>query len=224
LAARRVDRLDAASSKCSNPAFAVRCDVRDEQSCANAVEQAAAAMGGLDSLVYASGAMRFAELGQASLADWHTVLHTNLVGAGLITRFALPHLDAAAGRAVYLSSTTAGLSPPLRGFSLYTISKLGLEQMVRCLQHENTRVDFTAIVLGPTATDFATDVLPDITEPVMSEWSASGYFSGDLLEAQVPASVILDVLAGSGRIEAITIAPSPARTKIRRVPRAGVAG
>src|SRR5205807_492252 len=69
LAARRVDRLDAASSKCSNPAFAVRCDVRDEQSCANAVEQAVAAMGGLDSLVYASGAMRFAELGQASLAD-----------------------------------------------------------------------------------------------------------------------------------------------------------
>jgi NAD(P)-dependent dehydrogenase (short-subunit alcohol dehydrogenase family) len=181
-------------------------------------------MGGLDRLVYASGATRFTELSQASMADWQAVLHTNVVGAGLITRFALPHLEASAGRAVYISSTTAGLFPPLRGFALYTISKLGLEQMVKCLQLENPRVDFTTVAVGPTATEFVSDVSPEAQGPFMSEWFARGYFNGDLLEPQVPASVIVDILAGPGRVETITIAPSPTRTKIRLVPTTGVTG
>jgi hypothetical protein len=53
-------------------------------------------------------------MGTGRLDGQHLLVVTNLLGAGLITRFALPHLEATAGRAVYISSTTAGLFPPLR--------------------------------------------------------------------------------------------------------------
>lgn len=55
LLARRRDRLVDAAKEAGPDALAVACDVTDESSCRAAVEEAAAGLGGIDALVYATG-------------------------------------------------------------------------------------------------------------------------------------------------------------------------
>jgi hypothetical protein len=88
------------------------------------------------------------------------------------------------------------------------------------LQIENPGVDFTALVVGPTATKFGSDLPVEGRQQFMDEWLTNGYFTGDLLDPQVHASVVVDLLSGPGRIETMTVAPSPARTTARIVPSA----
>ncbi len=120
-AGRRRELLDDAARKAGAGALAVRCDVTVESEVAGAVDAAAAAFGGLDSVIYATAVDPLIRLADVDAATWIHLLATNVVGASLITRAALAHLRQVRGRVLYISATSVGrplpgmgLTPPAR--------------------------------------------------------------------------------------------------------------
>lgn len=97
LPARRRDRLVDAAKEARPDTLAVACDVTDESSCRAAVEEAAAGLGGIDALVYATGIGPLAPVETLDADAWRHVMDTNVIGAALVTSAALPHLTKSGG-------------------------------------------------------------------------------------------------------------------------------
>ncbi|MGA7157522.1 MAG: SDR family NAD(P)-dependent oxidoreductase [Acidobacteriaceae bacterium] len=91
-------------------ALALQCDIRDEGSVRDAVEAAAAQMGGLDLLVNNAGAFETVALEKISVAEWDAMFEVNTRGPFLVAKAAHPHLKAARGRVVNIGSL-GGLHP-----------------------------------------------------------------------------------------------------------------
>jgi NAD(P)-dependent dehydrogenase (short-subunit alcohol dehydrogenase family) len=208
LAARSVDLLESVAGECTGPAIPLECDVRDETAVRRTVEIAREAFDGLDCVVYSTGITRLGKLADASMMDWSDVLQTNLVGAALTTRFAMAPLSESHGLMVYVSSWTTSLNPPWRGNGLYTTSKAALDHMARCWQVEHPDVDITVLAAGPTAgTELLREVPREIREEFIPEWLTNGAFT-HALDPDDLAAVIVELIAGSARVESMTVTPT----------------
>jgi NAD(P)-dependent dehydrogenase (short-subunit alcohol dehydrogenase family) len=205
LAGRSTDLLSAAAAQYPDRTAAIGCDVRDPDECTAAIGKAAEALGGLDALVYATGVTRFGEMAETTADDWRALFETNVIGAALVTSAALPHLAAAAGNAIYLSSHSASQQPPWTGIGPYICSKAALERMVQCWQHENPQVAFTTIAVGPTVSSVR-ERQPDGAR-FGAEWMRRGLFSGRQLDGEEHAAMVGHILASPARIETVTIVP-----------------
>ncbi|MFJ1603980.1 SDR family oxidoreductase [Streptomyces sp. NPDC088253] len=102
----------------------------DESSCRAAVEEAAAGLGGIDALVYATGIGPLAPVERLDADAWRRAMDTNVIGAALVTSAVLPHLTKSGGVAAYLSSIGGSLTPSWPGFAAYHVSKAALEKLV----------------------------------------------------------------------------------------------
>jgi NAD(P)-dependent dehydrogenase (short-subunit alcohol dehydrogenase family) len=77
--ARREDRITDAAAEAGNDAVAITCDVTDEKSCQAAIDAAADALGGIDSLVYTPAIGPLAKIHDVSADTWRSVFDTNVV-------------------------------------------------------------------------------------------------------------------------------------------------
>jgi NAD(P)-dependent dehydrogenase (short-subunit alcohol dehydrogenase family) len=77
LLARRKVLLDDAVEEAGNGAFAVRCDVTDERSCRDAIEEAARHLGGIDAVVYSTGVGHLRRIEEVDAAMWQQTFQTN---------------------------------------------------------------------------------------------------------------------------------------------------
>ncbi|MEE3330809.1 MAG: SDR family oxidoreductase [Myxococcota bacterium] len=210
-AARRLDRLEEAAAEAGGDCIAVRCDVRDEVSCDAAVAQAADSLGGIDAIVYAPGISTFCPIENIDASMWRAVLETNLVGASLIARAAIPHLEASdadvGGKAVFLSSIVIDDSPPRPEQATYVVSKVALETLIRAWQGEHRRVGFTTIAIGDSLSEFA--VGQDISEVgrIVQNWSEQGYMYGRIMAAESVAAQVVNALASPETVRRIAITP-----------------
>jgi NAD(P)-dependent dehydrogenase (short-subunit alcohol dehydrogenase family) len=168
-AARRADRLD------ELPVETVVCDVRRADDCATVVAAAASRLGGLDAVVYAAGVSPLVAVADADADVWHDVLHTNVVGAALVVRAALPHLIASSGRAVFLSSDS--VPRPYPGLVAYAASKAALNTLVAGWRVECPEVSFTRVAVGPTVTGFADGWSPERAAGYFARWEEEAYLS-----------------------------------------------
>ena len=162
-AARRTELLEDAVDAAGGSSFAVACDVRREEQCAGAVEEAVERFGGLDAVVYAAGKSPLVRFADADGDTWRDVMETNVVGAALVSRAALPHLEASSGRLLLLGSS--GIVRPLPGLIAYTTSKAAVHQFARSLRNENPWLRVTNFVVGPTITEFSAGWDPDLAGP-----------------------------------------------------------
>jgi NAD(P)-dependent dehydrogenase (short-subunit alcohol dehydrogenase family) len=112
-------------------AFAVPADVGDEEQVTAAVAAAVERFGGIDVLVNNAGVGDSAPLGEETLEGWEATLRTNLTGAFLVTKHALPHLLEGRGSVVNVSSINGLVAGP--GWTSYCVSKAGLIMLARCL-------------------------------------------------------------------------------------------
>ena len=112
-------------------AHAVAADVGDPEAGAAAVAEAAERFGGIDVLVNNAGVGDSARLGDETLESWEATLRTNLTGAFLMTRHALPHLLERRGSVVNVSSINGLVAGP--GWTSYCVSKAGVIMLARCL-------------------------------------------------------------------------------------------
>lgn len=115
----------------------VTCDISDEAAVTELVAGIAAQEKRLDALVCNAGISIGKPLSELSLAEWSSVLATNLTSTFLLVRAARNLLKAASGAVVTIASTRAHMSEP--DTEAYAASKGGLVALTHAL----------AISLGP---------------------------------------------------------------------------
>ena len=122
-----VDALQTSGAR----ARAWQVDVSDEGAVASLIGDVVAHFGRLDILVNNAGTNIRKPVQQLSLAEWHTVMDTNLTSAFLCSRAAYPHLKSKGGKVINIGSMTsifgASFAPA------YSASKGGIVQLTRAM-------------------------------------------------------------------------------------------
>lgn len=189
LAARGEDRLQALADELG--AIAVAADVARPQTASTLVERAIETYGSLDVLVNNAGCNHrgpVASLAPEALAQ---IIDTNLRAPILLTRAALPHLQAARGAVVNVASIAGQI--PLPDEATYSASKFGLRAFTYALASElaGSGVRASVVSPGPIETEFILadpEAVPDLV------------FSQPMSTADEIAALIV-ACAVDGRIE-----------------------
>jgi len=214
LLARRRERLESAAAEIGGHAVAFECDVTDEASCKSAMAGVAAALGGIDALVYCPGIGPLKRLVDVDAVTWAHVFSTNVTGAALVTAAAVKHLEASNGAAAYLSSVSASVTPPWPGLGAYAVSKAALDKLVEAWRAEHPRINFTRVIVGDCAggdgdarTEFAAGWDLDLAEQLFPIWAARGYVAGALLYVDDLIDTVDSVLRTRASVPSITVTP-----------------
>ena len=109
LLARRLEKIQEAAQEAGNDAIAIQCDVIDQAAAKTALDEAAEAMGGIDTVIYAAAVGPIVRVSDATPEQWLSTFSTNVVGASNVSQAALPHLKKSAGNVIYLSTTGASV-------------------------------------------------------------------------------------------------------------------
>ena len=213
-AARRQELVESAAKEAGNRSVGVVCDVRDEESCRSVVQDAVAALGGIDALVYSTAIDVLVRLQDASIDQWIDTFATNVFGAGRITVHALPHLRAAKGRAIYVSASS--VDRPLPGMGVYASSKGALETMVRAWQAEHPDLCFINARIGSALGTGVTDSWDrDLLMELSPTWAALGYVNdngpGGPMTVDDAAAALLTTLTSPVWLREITAVSDPGR-------------
>lgn len=130
-------------------------DVSDEEGVSAAFARAARELGGIDAAILAAGLGRYGPVESYSMADWQATIGTNLTGAFLCARAAIPHLRQRGGGHIIAVSSGAGKQgyPQL---GAYSASKFGLMGLMQGLAGEVgvDGIKVSAIVPGSIMTPF----------------------------------------------------------------------
>jgi NAD(P)-dependent dehydrogenase (short-subunit alcohol dehydrogenase family)/uncharacterized protein YndB with AHSA1/START domain len=102
----------------------VAADVTDREALAAAIDEVAAAMGGLDVVVTSAAAIAFGRFTETEPEDFEGTVETVFGGTVETIRQALPHLERSRGAVVAVGSIAGRM--PLPGMSAYSASKHGL--------------------------------------------------------------------------------------------------
>jgi NAD(P)-dependent dehydrogenase (short-subunit alcohol dehydrogenase family) len=140
--------------------------------------------------------------------DWRETFETNVFGASLITRAALPHLLSARGKVVYFSTNSINERPPRPGMSVYVASKVALESMAMAWQGEHPTIGFTTILIGDTLTEKAEVIPPEVLTKWIPRWEAVGVGPARLMQPESVAEQVVNILSSSETVRRLTITPT----------------
>jgi NAD(P)-dependent dehydrogenase (short-subunit alcohol dehydrogenase family) len=147
LVGRRRGPLEEVAAEVGEAALVLPADVGVEDEAARVVGAAAERFGGLDALVNNAGVADSGTVVDESLASWERTLRTNLTGAFLMTKAALPHLLERRGSVVNVASVNAMLAGP--GWTSYCVSKAGLVMLAKCVANDFGRQGVRANAVCP---------------------------------------------------------------------------
>ena len=159
IAARNVGEVESVGTKLS-AAHAGRvvgrpCDVRMEEQVKALFDEADRAFGGVDILVNNAGIGLFKSLEEMTLAEWNSVLETNVTGVFLCTRAAIPRMRRRGGGIIVNISSLAARNTFPTG-TAYNASKFALnglsEALMQEVRHDGIRV--STIMPGSVNTHF----------------------------------------------------------------------
>ena len=135
------------------PAAVVPLDVRDAEAWDRAVAAVVRDLGGLDVLVHNAGIVDPGPLEDIPPDRLRTLLETNLLGAMLGCRAALPALRARRGAIVHVASLGGLVPMPFE--AAYAASKAGLRQFSLSLRAELNGIGVTVSLVTPDSVDTA---------------------------------------------------------------------
>ena len=155
----RADALRAELAAAGAECLALRCDVREEAACREAIAAVVARFGRLDVLVNNAGISHRSAFRETESAVYRRVMDVNFFGALFCTQAALPALLASGGLVIAVSSI-AGIAP-LYGRTGYAASKHAVQGLFSSLRSELAPqgVDVLIVCPGFTATGIATAAL-----------------------------------------------------------------
>jgi NAD(P)-dependent dehydrogenase (short-subunit alcohol dehydrogenase family) len=174
------------------------CDVRREADVETLFLAADEAFGALDILVNNAGVGMTRNLEETTLAQWNTVLETNVTGVFLCSRAAIPRMRKRGGGYIINLSSLAGKNA-FAGATAYNASKFALngmsEALMQEIRHDGIRVSY--VMPGSVNTGFSSGAGPNPDE----DWK---------LSADDVARVVIDLLSHDPRSlpSAVEIRPS----------------
>jgi len=180
------------------------------------IEQATTELGGLDRLVYATGAGRLQRIEEIDAASWRWSFETNVIGASLVTAAAVKHLEATSGVAAFISTVQGTITPVWPGLGAYAVSKAALEKLVEAWRAEHPKVGFTRITVGECAggegdamTQFANEWDQDLAGEFMPTWLDRHYMTGLLIDLEDLLRTVDGVLSlgANASIPGVTVMP-----------------
>ncbi|MXO03998.1 SDR family oxidoreductase [Flavobacterium sp. HBTb2-11-1] len=115
-------------------ALVIPCDIMDETSIENAVQQIIKDWGRLDIVIANAGFGVFGSIENLTAKDWNRQLQGNVTGLALTVKYALPHLKKSKGRIGLVGSVGAYLPNPNVG--AYGASKAAVNSIGQTLQVE----------------------------------------------------------------------------------------
>jgi NAD(P)-dependent dehydrogenase (short-subunit alcohol dehydrogenase family) len=130
-------------------------DVSDEAAVTAAVDHIGRVYGKIDGLILCAGIGINGPVRTFALSDWQRTIDTNLTGAFLAARAAIPYMTAASGASIIAISSGAGRTG-YAGLAAYSASKFGLMGFMESLAEEmkDTGVRVSTIVPGSILTSF----------------------------------------------------------------------
>jgi short-subunit dehydrogenase len=156
LLARGEEALARAAQALEPAPAVIAADVGDAIAIHDAVDRAAALLGGLDAVVADAGAGVYGPFADSAPEDYERTIRTTLLGVLHTAHAALPHLEKCAGTLVVVGSIAGRVPTPwLAG---YTAAKHGVRGFVRSLHAElrarRSPVRVALIAPGPVDTPF----------------------------------------------------------------------
>jgi NAD(P)-dependent dehydrogenase (short-subunit alcohol dehydrogenase family) len=171
----------------------LRCDVRSDESVAEAVQQFHRQHGRLDLVIHAAGISRDAVVWKLAVEDWDRIQEVNLRGAFLLLRHTIPLLRQAGGGRVVLIGSING-SRGKFGTSAYSASKAGLLGLAKSVARETGRFGILVNVVEP---GWVRTPLTDAVPKEIRDAAVAETLLGTLMEPSDIASAVL-FLCGPG--------------------------
>lgn len=161
LSGTRVDALQAVADELGERAHVTPADLSSAEGAAKLIEDAEAAMGGVDILINNAGLTRDQLAMRMKDEDWQTVLDVNLTAAFRLSRACLKGMmKARAGRIIGITSVVGATGNA--GQTNYAASKAGMIGMSKSLAQEVASRGITVNCVAPGFIETAmTDVLSD---------------------------------------------------------------
>ncbi|MFE5402652.1 SDR family NAD(P)-dependent oxidoreductase [Streptomyces sp. NPDC056580] len=157
-AADRLAEVVAAIEYEGGTAQAITSDITTAAAAHEAVGQAVAAFGRLDTVVNNAGAMLVGPFADAPEGEWERMVDINVMGLLYVTTAALPHLIKAAEREprrtadlVNISSSAGRVAHP--GTAVYNLTKFGVNGFSEALRHEMQPLRVRVSVVEPGNVD-----------------------------------------------------------------------
>ncbi|MES0038934.1 SDR family NAD(P)-dependent oxidoreductase [Mesorhizobium sp. M0046] len=190
IAARRADRLEALAArieKAGGTALRIEADVTSNDDVSAMVDKDVAEWSRLDILVNNAGVMLLSPAAEAVLDDWRRMVELNLLALMGVTKAALPHLRAAKGHIVNVSSVAGRVANP--GASGYAATKFGVVGFSESLRREvyADKVRVTVIEPGLVRTELG----DHITNPAAKAGLDQRVAAMEALTAEDIAAAIL---------------------------------
>ena len=177
-------------------ASAIPVDVLKEESCRALIDQTVKAHGRLDILVNNAGMSIRKQPEQYTLAEWHTVLDSNLTSAFLCSHAAYPALKQRGGKIINIGSMMSIFGAPFA--TAYAASKGGMVQMTKSMATAwaKDNIQVNAILPGwidTALTRRAREQVQGLHDSVLkrtpaARWGAPDDFAGIAVFLAAPAS------------------------------------
>jgi NAD(P)-dependent dehydrogenase (short-subunit alcohol dehydrogenase family) len=175
LVARDVAQLNAVADqtrRLGSQAEVFRTDISEETQVRELERDVLAKFGPIDILINNAGIAARKFCVDLTLADWMSVLNTNLTSGFLMCRSFVPHMKGRGyGRIINIASIMGHISLPQR--TAYSSSKAGLLGFTRALALELAPDGITVVSIspGPFATEMTIPLMnnPEINEQLMSK-------------------------------------------------------
>ncbi len=163
----QLSRVAAEAHSLGTQAEIFRVDIADEGQVRKLEADVIAKFGPVDILINNAGIASRRFCVDLSLAEWNSVLNTNLTSAFLMCRSFVPHMKGRGyGRIINIASIMAHISVPQR--TAYSSSKAGLLGFTRALALELAPDKITVVSVSPGP--FATEMtIPLMSDPAVNE-------------------------------------------------------
>jgi len=165
LVARDVERLSLVAAEARQlgaEAEVFQADIADEAQVIQLEQQVRRVFGSANILINNAGINIRKPCVDYTLAEWNSVLTTNLTSVFLMCRAFVPHMQGRGyGRVINITSIMAHISLPER--TVYCASKAGLLGFTRALALELARDNITVVAIspGPFATEMTEGIIND---------------------------------------------------------------
>lgn len=168
---------------------ATKADVRDRDALKGAIDAGVAEFGKLDVVVANAGICVIADWQGTSTEVWEQTIGTNLTGVWNTVQLTAPHLIAAGGGSIIMTSSVAGMKG-LPFLSAYVAAKHGVVGLMRAYATELAEYHVRVNTIHPTGVSTPMGTLGgDAFGPLLEAHPQLGPMMGNLMPVQITEPV-----------------------------------